>query len=142
MTFTSDAEIKSATEAFMARTLPKPDWTHEAHFAVALCLLADDGRDAFREMPPLIRAYNEATGVANTETEGYHETITLACLRGAAAHLGAAERPLVLHAALASLMAGPMGRSDWLLAYWSRSVLFTPRARASWVAPDLQPLPF
>ena len=79
MTFTSDAEIKSTTDAFMAKTLPKPDWTHEAHFAVALCLLADETRDVFREMPLRIRAYNEATGVANTETEGYHETITLAC---------------------------------------------------------------
>lgn len=142
MTFTSDAEIKSTTDAFMAKTLPKPDWTHEAHFAVALCLLADETRDVFREMPLRIRAYNEATGVANTETEGYHETITLACLRGAAAHLRAAEPTMALYDVLADLMAGPMGRSDWLLTHWSRSVLFTPRARRTWVAPNLQPLRF
>ena len=34
-----------------------------------------------------IRAYNEATGVANTYTEGYHETITQASLRAARSFL-------------------------------------------------------
>ena len=34
------------------------------------------------------------------------------------------------------------GRSDWLLRYWSRPVLFSVQARRSWVEPDLEPLPF
>ena len=109
MTFTTDAEIKSATTAFIARTLPKPDWTHEAHFAVALCLLHDEDHDAFLEMPHLIRAYNEVTGVANTESSGYHETITLACLRGARAQLEGAAKPIRLHRVLRTLMASAFG---------------------------------
>ena len=51
----------------------------------------DEGANAFREMPGLIRAYNESTGVPNTDTGGYHETITLASLRAACAWL--ARRP-------------------------------------------------
>jgi hypothetical protein len=35
-----------------------------------------------------------------------------------------------------------MGRSDWLFRYWSKPVLFSVRARKSWVEPDLAPLPF
>jgi hypothetical protein len=93
------------------------------------------------EMPPLIRAYNEATGVQNTDTSGYHETITVASLR--AAHCWLADRPdAALHAVLNELLATPVGRSDWLLTYWSKAVLFSAHARRVWVDPDLRPLPF
>jgi hypothetical protein len=135
--FTED-EIDRIGRGVEARTLPKAEWTHAAHFAAALWLLAEPGRDACTEMPGLIRAYNAATGVANTETEGYHETITQASLRAAAHALAGRSRA----EALAHLLAGPQGRSDWLLTYWSRQRLFTPQARARWVEPDLQPLPF
>jgi hypothetical protein len=139
MTFTSD-DIDRIGVGLMNRTLPKSEWTHAAHFAAAFWLLRRFGADVFREMPRLIRAYNEATGVANTETSGYHETITIASLRAAAAWLAA--RPNVsLPEALAALLASPYGRSDWLLAYWSKEVLFSARARREWVEPDLAPLP-
>jgi hypothetical protein len=43
---------------------------------------------------------------------------------------------------LAALLAGPAGRSDWLLAYWTQPLLFSVAARRRWVAPDRAPLPF
>jgi hypothetical protein len=135
----TDTDIARIAAGVIDRTLPKPEWTHAAHFACALWMLAAPGRDARAEMPGLIRAYNEATGVANTDTEGYHETITQASLRAAATWL----RPGVpLSEALAALLASDHGRSDWLLRYWSKPVLFSPEARRAWVEPDLQPLPF
>jgi len=89
----------------------------------------------------MIRAYNEATGVPNTDTSGYHETITLGSLRAARAWL--VSRPCVaLYEALQELLASEYGRPEWLLAYWSKSVLFSAAARKAWVEPDLQPLPF
>jgi hypothetical protein len=92
-------------------------------------------------MPPLIRAYNEATGVPNTDTSGYHETITLASLR--AGHAWLADRPgAALHVVLEEMLATPIGRSDWLFTYWSKPVLFSVAARKAWVEPDLGPLPF
>lgn len=135
----TDTDIARIAAGVIDRTLPKPEWTHAAHFACALWMLTAPGRDARAEMPGLIRAYNEATGVANTDTEGYHETITQASLRAAATWL----RPGVgLSEALAALLASDHGRSDWLLRYWSKPVLFSPNARRAWVEPDLQPLPF
>jgi hypothetical protein len=92
-------------------------------------------------MPGLIRAYNEATGVANTDTGGYHETITQASLRGARAVL-AAHPGAPLHAVASALMASPLGSKDWLLAYWSGERLMSAPARRGWIEPDLQPLPF
>jgi len=135
--FTED-EIDRIGRSMADRTLPKAEWTHAAHFAAAVWLLAEPGRDAPAEMPGLIRAYNTATGVANTDTEGYHETITQASLRAAAAALRGRTRA----GALAHLLAGPCGRSDWLLAHWTRPRLFSPEARRAWVEPDLAPLPF
>ncbi len=92
-------------------------------------------------MPEFIRAYNEATGGANTETSGYHETITQASLRAARAFR--VERAhLALFEVCNALMASPLGKSDWILAYWSRQRLFSVEARRAWVEPDLEPLPF
>jgi hypothetical protein len=133
----TDADIERIARGLIDRTLPKPGWTHAAHFAAAVWLLRHRGDAAFHDMPPLIRAYNESTGVANTDSTGYHETITFASLRLARAWL--ASRPdMPLHAALAELLASPYGRSDWLLAYWSRDRLFSVIARRTWVDPDLQ----
>jgi hypothetical protein len=79
--FTCNDEIAAIGRGVLDLSLPKPRWTHAAHFATALWFRQD--LDASRAMPRLIRAYNEATGVANTDTEGYHETITQASLRAA-----------------------------------------------------------
>jgi hypothetical protein len=49
---------------------------------------------------------------------------------------------MTLHEALESLLGSELGRSDWLLVYWSRPVLFSTIARRTWVEPDLKPLPF
>lgn len=139
--FTSEAQIEHIARGLLDRTLPKAEWTHAAHFAAAFWLLTQPTRDAMAEMPGLIRAYNAATGVKNSDTSGYHETITMASLRAARAWLAA--RPRVpLPEALNELLASAYGRSDWLLAYWSRPVLFSVAARRSWVEPDLSPLPF
>ena len=139
--YKSDAEIDRIGRGLVDRSLPKAEWTHAAHFAAAFWLLRRPDMHAARDMPGFIRAYNEATGTPNTDTGGYHETITLASLRAARAWL--AERPHTrLHVALDELLASPFGRSDWLLAHWSRELLFSVPARKSWVEPDVSPLPF
>ena len=137
----SDADIERIGRGLIDRSLPKAEWTHAAHFAAAFWLLRSPDRDAVRDMPGFIRAYNEATGTPNTDTGGYHETITLASLRAARSWLRAGPHSS-LHAALEGLLASPFGRSDWLLAYWTRAVLFSVAARRTWVEPDVKPLPF
>lgn len=139
--FRSEADIDSVVGRFMDRTLPRAEWTHAAHFAVALWLLRHRGAGAMRDMPPLIRAFNEAVGVANTNTSGYHETITIASLRATQSWLMV--RPgAPLHVVLGDMMGTSLGRSDWLFRHWSREVLLSPAARAAWVDPDLTPFPY
>ena len=140
-TFCSDADIESHTRRFMDLTLPKAQWTHTGHLAAAVWLVSRPDIDASREMPDMIRRYNEATGGANTDTAGYHETITQASLRAVRAWL--ADRPgQPLHETLAQLLQSPYGRPDWLLSYWSAPLLFSAAARRAWVEPDRQILPF
>ena len=139
--FTSDAEIDHIGLGVVDRSLPKAQWTHAAHFAAAFWVLRRSKMNAARDMPGLIRAYNEATGVANTDTAGYHETITLASLRAAEAWLAGRER-IALYEALNALLDSGYGRSGWLLQYWSKEVLFSVEARRGWVEPDLRVLPF
>jgi hypothetical protein len=137
----TDKEIEYVARGLIDRSLPKTAWTHAAHLAAALWLLKHRDLLAMCEMPPLIVAYNEATGVANTDTGGYHETITQASLR--AAHSWLQNRPdAPLNEVLRAMLAAPIGRSDWLFSYWSKPLLFSVTARKSWVEPDLAPLPF
>jgi len=139
--FSSDSEIDRIGRGLLDRSLPKVEWTHAAHFAAACWLLRRSDMHAMRAMPGLIRAYNEATGVPNTDTGGYHETITLGSLRAARAWL-ASRADRALHEALNELLASEYGRSEWLFAFWSKPLLFSVAARKAWVEPDLRPLPF
>jgi hypothetical protein len=92
-------------------------------------------------MPDIIRGYNEATGGANTDTSGYHETITLASIRAARAFLVEAP-PQPLFVTCNALMHSRLGTSEWLLEYWTRSRLFSVEARRKWLEPDIKRLPF
>lgn len=141
MIFHSDADLEYIAHGIIVRTLPKADWTHPAHWAAAAWLLAVPEIDAHAEMPGLIRAYNEACGVPNTDHDGYHETITLASLHMMALAMGGASPGKPLYERVNSLVASALGRPDWILSYWSSATLFSPRARRAWVTPDLAPLP-
>jgi len=140
--FSNDTEIARAGRKFLDRSLPKPEWTHAAHFAVTLWLMRHrPDLDLNTEMPSLIRAFNEATGTPNTDTGGYHETITQASLGAVRALLTAAPtKPL--HEILDGLLTSPLGDSKWPLDYWSRERLFSVEARRRWLPPDLKPLPY
>jgi hypothetical protein len=136
--FTTDAEIIAIGQGMVDRTLPKINWTHAAHFAAALWLI-ETGRAS--TVPEAIRAYNDSVGVPNTDTSGYHETITQASMRAASA-FRSARKHLPLFRVCNDLMVSGLGRADWLLIYWSRGTLFSIEARRGWVEPDLRPLPF
>jgi hypothetical protein len=140
--FSSDAEVLRIGEGLIERTLPKPEWTHAAHFAAAVYLVA--GRPdiaAEQAMPDMIRNYNLATGVENTDTAGYHETITQASLHVVRHVLADLPTTDGLHKRTNAVLDAGYAQKDWLLRHWRRETLFSVTARKSWVAPDLAPLP-
>jgi hypothetical protein len=130
-------EIESFVRDFEACTLPKPRWTHHAHLLVGLWYLSKHApAEALNIVRRRIRAYNVAVGTANTDTGGYHETLTRLYLEGIAAHL-ARHSTESMPETLALLFRTPLARSDWPLGFYSRERLFSVRARHEWVEPDL-----
>jgi len=141
--YASETEIIRIGEGFAARTLPKGEWNHAAHFAAALWLMRyRPDLDAAREMPRLIRAYNESLGGVNDDSSGYHETITQASLRALRGVLEANPPETPVYQIVNALMASGMGNPNWLLEYWSRDLLMSVEARRHWQEPDLKALPF
>jgi hypothetical protein len=140
--FTSDEQIEVIGSGLLDRTLPKTMWTHAAHFAATLWLMRyRTDLELSDDMPGIIRAYNEATGGTNTDSSGYHETITQVSLRAAGDFLHRApQAPLFV--ICNELMQSRLGDPEWLLEYWSRPRLFSVEARRAWLEPDLKPLPF
>ena len=141
--FSNEAEILRIGEGLFARTLPRAEWTHAAHFAATLWLMRYRPElDAATTMPGLIRAYNESVGRVNDDSGGYHETITLASLRAARGVLDAFPPDAPVYRIVNALMSSNLANPNWLLEYWSRERLMSVEARRTWVEPDLKTLPF
>lgn len=138
--FADDGAVRRVGEGLLDRTLPRSDWTHEAHLAACLWLVTERP-DVLpeRDMPAIIRAYNEAVGTANTETSGYHETLTQLYIRAIRDFaLACAEGTLAER--VNALLASPLAPRDWPFRFYSREVLFSAEARKHWVEPDLAPV--
>jgi hypothetical protein len=135
--FADDAAIRHIGEGLLACALARPEWTHEAHLA-ACCWLLVERPDILpeRDLPALIRRFNESVGVVNSDTEGYHETITQCFIRGVRRALARSEGRGLAERVNALLLA-PEGRRDWPLRFYSPERLFSVEARLGWVEPDL-----
>ena len=140
--FRSDAEIEHIGEGLVARTLPREEWTHEAHLAATTYLLTRrPDIDLDKELPGIIRAYNESVGGVNDDTQGYHETITRTFLHGVRLFLSEGDSSELLHELVNELLLSPMGRRDWPMRFYSAERLFSVEARRHFIAPDIGALP-
>jgi len=140
--FTSEASVARVGEGLLARDLPREEWTHEAHLAATTYLLLRHPEiDLDAELPGLIRGYNESVGGVNSDTEGYHDTITRVFLRGLRLFLSEADLREPLHELVNGLLLSPMGRRDWPLRFYSRGRLFSVDARRDFLRPDLSAHP-
>ncbi len=130
----------SATDAlvaaFLARTLPKAEWTHEAHLRTGLWHVLRYGADeALWRLREAIAAYNESVGGQNTDEAGYHETLTRFYVQLTADFVNGAD-PEVSVDLLGDALIARHGARDLPLRYWDRERLFSVAARRGWVAPD------
>lgn len=137
----SDEDVRRIVDGFRGGVLPKSEWTHTAHLIAGTWhvyhLGAAAALDALRAG---ILALNDFHATPNTDTRGYHETITRAHVvliddqvtrRRAAAVFDA------VRTVLDSDLANPRG----LLRYYSEARLMSVEARRGWCEPDLEPLP-
>jgi hypothetical protein len=140
--FLSDEAVAHVGEGLLARSLPRDDWTHEAHLAATTYLvLRRPEIDLDAELRGIISRFNESVGGRNTDTEGYHDTITRAYLRGIRLFLEEADECRPIHELVNELLMSPMGRRDWPLRFWSKERLMSVEARRDYVEPDLRGMP-
>jgi len=139
--FADDASIVAIGEGLLAATLPREAWTHEAHLAACSWLLRDRcDIDIERELPGIISTYNLASGGANDDSQGYHETITQVYIAGVKAHFAEIGSQQPLYQSVNSLLSSARGRRDYPLRFYSKELLFSAEARRGFVAPDLASL--
>ena len=138
--FTTIQEIEAFIRDFEACSLPKAYWTHHSHLLVGLWYLSHHSFDeALAIIRQRIRNYNDTVGVANTDSSGYHETLTQFFLRGISGHL-ASHPAQSLPASLKTLLQSPLANKEWPLQFYSQERLFSTAARHQWVESDIIPL--
>jgi hypothetical protein len=135
----TELEIDAFLTAFEGGTLSKARWTHGAHLLTGACYVHAFGEaEAIGRMRVCVRRYNEAVGGKNTETSGYHETITVAWIKllaGLLRESGSMER-----AAFAARAVERFERQrDIFRRYYDFDLVGSVEARRVWVAPTLEP---
>ena len=124
-------------KAFEDCTIPKASWTHEAHVRMAWLYLR---RRPLAEVVPFVRGaiqrYNSSLG----NTEGYHETITLAYLTLIDARIDRGSDDETFATFSESHPALLDRTMSALLEHYSREILFSKEAIRGFVEPDRVPL--
>jgi hypothetical protein len=135
-----ELEIDEFLAAFEGCTLPKERWTHGAHLLTGACYVHGLGREgALAKMRDCVRRYNESVGGQNTDTSGYHETITVMWIRlldGLRQEVGAIDRAAFAELAVKRFA----GERDFFKRFYDFDVVKSTEARRSWIAPTLEQL--
>jgi hypothetical protein len=141
----SDSNVAGLDELaarFAAATIPASDWTHQTHLTIGAWHVARFGPEAALDrLRAGIRRLNAAHGTIDSDTRGYHETITCAYVRLLTAFLRARPDGEALPESVAALLSSPLAARDPLTRHYSKTLLFSAAARRGWVEPDLAPLP-
>ena len=118
-----------------AGTLPKARWTHTAHVAICAYYAVRYPGQAFERTKKGIIRYNEAVGTENSDTCGYHETLTRLWANVLAKLVDGFVDPF--KAACAAIARFGEDR-DLHHLYYSFDVVRSTVARRSWIPPDLE----
>jgi hypothetical protein len=138
--YRSPHEIDSLIHAFQECSLPRSQWTHEAHLTVALWyLFYDSESEAIDAIRNGIKHYNSVRGIESTKDSGYHETLTLFWVQKIRQYLAGELRNRSIVNIANGLIAKYADRT-LPFSYYSRDRLMSAEARSSWVEPDLRVL--
>lgn len=134
-------QAENLIQQFENGTLPKSEWTHEAHLIVGLKMVLTYKEQAFSEMKKRIIRFNESIGTINSESSGYHETLTVFWLwaiqqfcneKGITQFDVAAVDELLFYE--------PLSRRKLVEDYYSEVILLLPEARRRFIRPDEKPM--
>ncbi|MEK7137992.1 MAG: hypothetical protein AAB787_00640 [Patescibacteria group bacterium] len=121
---------------FRNQTLPKSEWTHEAHLVVALWHLLEykNISNTLCYLRSGIILYNHSVGTQNTASSGYHETITVFWVKQLHEFVQS-EGLQDFSILVARLLNTPLVQKDYILQFYRKEVLKSEEARGLYVAP-------
>jgi hypothetical protein len=133
------ADATKTVEQFEATTLASWAWTHEAHLICALSLLSRFGiENAPLEMKNRLIKYNEAEGKVNSDTMGYHETVTIFWLQAVWERLSVDGKTQFDQETLDALLSNiDLANRNLFLKSYSEELILSVEARRKYVKPDL-----
>jgi len=137
--YRSPNEIDSLIHAFQECSLPRSQWTHEAHLTVALWyyLFCDSEPEAIDAIRNGIKRYNSVQGIETTKDSGYHETLTLFWVQTVREYLAdESQNRSIVH--LANGLIEQYADRTLPFRYYTREHLMSWEARINWVEPDLR----
>jgi hypothetical protein len=123
--------------AFHSCKLPPADFNHAGHVAVAAHTITHGPEQALDRLRTAIRRFNESVGGENSDTAGYHETLTrLWCVVVARALAAANPAPATDFDAACIAVQSLGHRRDLFREYYSWDIVADREARRAWTAPD------
>ncbi len=137
--YRSPYEIDTLLHAFQECSLPRSQWTHEAHLTVALWyyLFCDSEPEAIDAIRNGIKRYNSVQGIETTKDSGYHETLTLFWVQTVREYLAdESQNRSIVH--LANGLIEQYADRTLPFRYYTRDRLMSSEARINWVEPDLR----
>lgn len=133
-------EIERLVKEFESCTLAAQEFSHQAHLAVAAWYLAHHEKDeAIRFIRRGLQNFLAAKGIVTTDTDGYHETLTVFYMTILKRHLDNAERELSV-VELINKLIRECEDKNLPLRHYTQERLMSPEARRRWLEPDLKPL--
>jgi hypothetical protein len=139
--FSDISEIEVLVKKFLDKSLPKEEWTHAAHLSVGLYFVSKYGPAiAMERMRDCIFTYNEAVGTINSDTGGYHETITRFWVWLLGEYWERTKEKTKLVNVINGFLNSELSKKDIFFKFYSRELLFSKEARRNFVKPDLEPL--
>ncbi len=136
----SEEQINAIVNKFNHKTLPKEEWTHQAHIMVAFWYAERfSEEEAIFKLRHGIKSYNLSVGTENTDTSGYHETLTVFWLKLIKEYLNTQKHQALVNNVNTFLHLITSG-TGFPLIFYSGEVLFSKEARHHWVEPNKLPL--
>ena len=137
--YNSIEELEDLVAKFISKTLPSNAWTHFAHLSVGLWFVAQHGREASSIlMPKYIKNYNLSLGNENTDSGGYHQTITQFWIWLLDSYWRNVSDQTPLLKAVNNLHESLYGNPTNFLKFYSKDLIFSTQARRSFIEPDLK----
>lgn len=136
MTWETAEEIEFFVNLFETWRLPAKDWTHPAHLVTATYYLHKYGYDAgLARVRKNIKAFNVANGGKNTDTEGYHETITVFYMKQINELVEDLQETTDLKMKVTAVLTSSLMDTKYVYNFYEKDALLSKKARLAYIEP-------